>query len=234
MAASGALRKPHYPLDNYELDDRYRRESGRVFLTGTQALVRIPLMQRTMDRAAGLNTAGFISGYRGSPLAAYDTELWRAGKFLEESNVTFLPAVNEELAATAILGTQQVEADPHKQVDGVFGIWYGKGPGVDRAGDGLKHGNAYGSSPHGGVLVVAGDDHGAVSSSMSHQSDVAFLTWLMPNLNPRQRCRVSRVRTLWHRAVPLLGHVGRLQGNIRNRRVGDVCRTAAVPELRHP
>ena len=184
MAASGALRKPHYPLDNYELDDRYLRESGRVFLTGTQALVRIPLMQRTIDRAAGLNTAGFISGYRGSPLAAYDMELWRAGKFLRESNITFLPAVNEELAATAILGTQQVEADPHKQVDGVFGIWYGKGPGVDRAGDGLKHGNAYGSSPHGGVLVVAGDDHGAVSSSMSHQSDVAFLTWLMPNLNP--------------------------------------------------
>ena len=184
MAASGALRKPHYPLDNYELDDRYRRESGRVFLTGTQALVRIPLMQRTMDRAAGLNTAGFISGYRGSPLASYDTELWRAEKYLEESNITFLPAVNEELAATAMLGTQQVEADPHKQVDGVFGIWYGKGPGVDRAGDGLKHGNAYGSSPHGGVLVVAGDDHGAVSSSMSHQSDVAFLTWLMPNLNP--------------------------------------------------
>jgi indolepyruvate ferredoxin oxidoreductase len=184
MARAATLREAHYPLDNYELDDRYRRESGRVFLTGTQALVRIPLMQRTMDRAAGLKTAGFISGYRGSPLAAYDTELWRAGKFLKENDITFLPAVNEELAATAILGTQQVEADPHKQVDGVFGIWYGKGPGVDRAGDGLKHGNAYGSSPHGGVLVVAGDDHGAVSSSMSHQSDVAFLTWLMPNLNP--------------------------------------------------
>ena len=138
MAVSGALRKAHFPLDNYELDDRYRRESGRVFLTGTQALVRIPLMQRTMDRAAGLNTAGFISGYRGSPLATYDTELWRPSKFLEESNITFLPAVNEELAATAILGTQQVEADPHKQVAGVFGIWYGKGPGVDRAGDGLN------------------------------------------------------------------------------------------------
>ncbi len=184
MAAAGALQQAQFPLDNYELEDRYRRESGRVFLTGTQALVRIPLMQRTMDRAAGLNTAGFISGYRGSPLASYDTELWRAGKFLEESGITFLPAVNEELAATAVLGTQQVEADPHKQVDGVFGIWYGKGPGVDRAGDGLKHGNAYGSSPRGGVLVVAGDDHGAVSSSMSHQSDVAFLSWLMPNLNP--------------------------------------------------
>jgi len=178
------MQQSHYPLDNYELEDRYRRESGRVFLTGTQALVRIPLMQRTLDRAAGLNTAGFISGYRGSPLASYDTELWRAASFLEESNVRFLPAVNEELAATAILGSQQVEADPEKQVDGVFGIWYGKGPGVDRAGDGLKHGNAYGSSPHGGVLVVAGDDHGCVSSSMSHQSDVAFLSWLMPNLNP--------------------------------------------------
>lgn len=173
-----------YPLDNYELDDRYRRESGRVFLTGTQALVRIPLMQRTIDRAAGLNTAGFISGYRGSPLGGYDMELWRASRYLQESNVRFLPAVNEELAATAILGTQQVEGDPDKDVDGVFGIWYGKGPGVDRAGDGLKHGNAYGSSPHGGVLVVAGDDHGCVSSSMSHQSDVAFLAWLMPNLNP--------------------------------------------------
>ena len=175
---------PAYPLDNYELEDRYRRESGRVFLTGTQALVRIPLMQRTLDRAAGLNTAGFISGYRGSPLGGYDQELWRAKSFLEENNIDFLPAVNEELAATAILGSQQVEADPARTVDGVFGIWYGKGPGVDRAGDGLKHGNAYGSSPHGGVLVIAGDDHGCVSSSMPHQSDVAFLTWLMPHLNP--------------------------------------------------
>jgi indolepyruvate ferredoxin oxidoreductase len=174
----------NYPLDNYELLDRYRRESGRVFLTGTQALVKIPLMQRTLDKAAGLNTAGFISGYRGSPLGAYDQELWRASQFLEESNIEFLPAVNEELAATAILGSQQVEADPDKTVDGVFGIWYGKGPGIDRASDALKHGNAYGSSPTGGVLVVAGDDHGSVSSSMPHQSDVAFLSWLAPNLNP--------------------------------------------------
>ncbi|MDX1482561.1 MAG: indolepyruvate ferredoxin oxidoreductase family protein [Woeseiaceae bacterium] len=174
----------HYPLDNYELLDRYRRESGRVFLTGTQALVRIPIMQRTMDRAAGLDTAGFIAGYRGSPLGAYDLELWRAKRFLEENKIEFLPAVNEDLAATAILGAQQVETDPHKTVDGVFGIWYGKGPGVDRSGDALKHGNAYGSSPHGGVLVVAGDDHGCVSSSMPHQSDVAFLTFVMPHVNP--------------------------------------------------
>ena len=175
---------PAFPLDNYELLDRYRREAGRVFLTGTQALVRIPLMQRTLDHAAGLNTAGFISGYRGSPLGAVDIELWRAQSFLTENDIEFLPAVNEDLAATAVLGSQQVETDPHRQVDGVFGIWYGKGPGVDRSGDALKHGNAYGSSPHGGVLVVAGDDHGCVSSSMPHQSDVAFLTFFMPHLNP--------------------------------------------------
>lgn len=171
-------------LDNYELIDRYRRESGRVLMTGTQALVRIALMQRTADEAAGLNTAGFISGYRGSPLGMVDQELWRARRFLEENNIEFLPAVNEDLAATAVLGSQQVETDPGKNVDGVFGIWYGKGPGVDRAGDALKHGNAYGSSPTGGVLVVAGDDHGCISSSMPHQSDVAFLTFMMPHLNP--------------------------------------------------
>jgi len=184
MATAASDLRSHYPLDNYELLDRYRRESGRVFLTGTQALVRIPLMQRTLDRAAGLNTAGFISGYRGSPLGSYDQELWRAKTFLQENNIEFLPAVNEDLAATAILGAQQVETDPYKTVDGVFGIWYGKGPGVDRSGDALKHGNAYGSSPTGGVLVVAGDDHGCVSSSMPHQSDVAFLTFVMPHVNP--------------------------------------------------
>ena len=184
MAAVKPLPDPPARLDRYQLDDRYLRAAGRVFLTGTQALVRIPLMQRQLDRAAGLNTAGFISGYRGSPLAAYDLELWRARQFLEQDNIEFLPAVNEDLAATAMLGTQQVEADPDRTVDGVFGIWYGKGPGVDRAGDALKHGNAYGSSPKGGVLVLAGDDHGCVSSSMPHQSDAAFLAWFMPVLNP--------------------------------------------------
>ena len=172
------------PLDDYNLQDRYTREQGRVFLTGTQALVRLPMLQRELDRRRGLNTAGFISGYRGSPLGAYDQELWRARKFLDEHNIQFLPAINEDLAATAILGTQQVESEAQREVDGVFSIWYGKGPGVDRAGDALKHGNAYGSSPHGGVLVVAGDDHGCVSSSMSHQSDVAFMAFFMPTLNP--------------------------------------------------
>ncbi|MDO8863171.1 indolepyruvate ferredoxin oxidoreductase family protein [Haliea sp. E1-2-M8] len=172
------------PLDAYELQDRYRRETGRVFMTGTQALVRLPMLQRALDRRRGLNTAGFISGYRGSPLGAYDQELWRAERFLRDYDIEFLPAINEDLAATAILGTQQVETDADREVDGVFSIWYGKGPGVDRSGDALKHGNAYGSSPHGGVLVVAGDDHGCVSSSMSHQSDVAFMAYFMPTLNP--------------------------------------------------
>ncbi|ASJ76312.1 indolepyruvate ferredoxin oxidoreductase family protein [Granulosicoccus antarcticus] len=168
----------------YELADRYAQPSGRVYMTGTQALVRVILDQARRDRAAGLNTAGFVSGYRGSPLGAVDMELWRAKKLLEAARVEFLPAVNEDLAATAVLGSQQVEGYPDKEVDGVFGLWYGKGPGVDRSGDALKHGNAYGSSPTGGVLVVVGDDHGCVSSSMPHQSDVALMSWFMPVLNP--------------------------------------------------
>ncbi len=171
-------------LGSYALEDRYRLREGRVFLTGTQALVRILLDQARRDREAGLNTAGFVSGYRGSPLGAVDLEIWRAKATIKQAGIDFLPAVNEDLAATALLGTQQVETQPDRQVQGVFGLWYGKGPGVDRAGDALKHGNAYGSSPNGGVLVVAGDDHGCDSSSMSHQSDAAFLTHFMPSLNP--------------------------------------------------
>ena len=171
-------------LDDYALMDRYVRQSGRVLLTGTQALVRILLDQRDRDRADGINSGGFVSGYRGSPLGGVDLELWRAKKHLAERRIEFLPAVNEDLAATAMLGSQQVETNPAREVDGVFGLWYGKGPGVDRSGDALKHGNAYGSSPHGGVLVVAGDDHGCVSSSMPHQSDVAFMAWFMPTLSP--------------------------------------------------
>ncbi len=175
---------PSHALARYDLADRYRFSSGRVYMTGTQALVRILLDQAARDRAAGLDTAGFVSGYRGSPLGGVDLELWRAKTLLAENRIEFLPAVNEDLAATAVLGSQQVETQAGRTVQGVFGLWYGKGPGVDRAGDALKHGNAYGSSPHGGVLVVAGDDHGCVSSSMPHQSDVAFMSWFMPTLNP--------------------------------------------------
>ncbi|MGX1110454.1 MULTISPECIES: indolepyruvate ferredoxin oxidoreductase family protein [Bradyrhizobium] len=171
-------------LDAYQLSERYSRDRGRVFLTGTQAIVRIALDQARRDRAAGLNTAGFISGYRGSPLGGVDLELWKIGEQLKDNRIEFLPAVNEDLAATAVLGSQQVETQRDREVDGVFALWYGKGPGVDRSGDALKHGNAYGPSPHGGVLVVAGDDHGCVSSSMPHQSDVAFMSWFMPTLHP--------------------------------------------------
>ncbi len=171
-------------ISEYQLADRYQQNHGRVFMTGTQALVRILLDQSRRDRQSGLNTAGFVAGYRGSPLGGVDLELWREKDRIAASNIEFLPAVNEDLAATAVLGSQQVESNPDKQVDGVFGLWYGKGPGLDRAGDALRHGNAYGASPNGGVLVVAGDDHGCVSSSMPHQSDVAFMTWFMPTLNP--------------------------------------------------
>ncbi|MCF8151287.1 MAG: indolepyruvate ferredoxin oxidoreductase family protein [Burkholderiaceae bacterium] len=170
--------------DSYRLEDALQAQGGQIFLTGTQALVRLPLMQRQLDAAAGLNTAGFISGYRGSPLGGYDLALWRAGKQLDAANIRFLPAINEEAGATAVLGSQQVESDPQRTVDGVFAIWYGKGPGVDRAADALHHGNAYGSSPRGGVLVVAGDDHGCVSSSMPHQSDFVMQAWGMPIVNP--------------------------------------------------
>ncbi|PPB84788.1 indolepyruvate ferredoxin oxidoreductase family protein [Mycetohabitans endofungorum] len=171
-------------LFGYQLSDKLRATRGRIFLTGTQALVRLALMQSALDKARGLNTAGFISGYRGSPLGMVDQQLWKARPYLDASGIRFLPAVNEELGGTAVLGTQRVEADPQRTVDGVFAMWYGKGPGVDRAGDALKHGNAYGSSPHGGVLVVAGDDHGCVSSSMPHQSDFTMIAWQMPIVNP--------------------------------------------------
>ena len=171
-------------LQDAKLDDRYTQDEGRVFLTGIQALVRLPMMQRQLDVAAGLNTAGFISGYRGSPLGGFDLTLWRTRQHLKDNHIHFQPGLNEDLAMTSVLGSQQLNLFPGANYDGVFGLWYGKGPGVDRAGDALKHGNAYGSSPHGGVLVVAGDDHGCVSSSMPHQSDVAFLTFVMPHLNP--------------------------------------------------
>jgi indolepyruvate ferredoxin oxidoreductase len=171
-----------YP--DYRLDDKLVATQGRVFITGTQALLRMAIMQKRLDAGAGLDTAGFISGYRGSPLGALDQEAWRAAAILQQHDIEFLPAINEDLAATALMGTQQVGTDPQRKVDGVFAMWYGKGPGVDRAGDALKHGNAYGSSPLGGVLVVLGDDHGCVSSSMPHQSEQALMAWSMPVLNP--------------------------------------------------
>jgi indolepyruvate ferredoxin oxidoreductase len=171
-------------LRDYQLMDNVWASQGVVFLSGTQALVRLVLMQRRYDESQQWNTRGFISGYRGSPLGMVDQVIWKQGEQFKNAGIEFVPAINEELGATQVLGTQRVESDPERTVDGVFGLWYGKGPGVDRAGDALKHGNAYGSSPHGGVLVVAGDDHGCVSSSMPHQSDQVFQSWHMPVVSP--------------------------------------------------
>jgi indolepyruvate ferredoxin oxidoreductase len=166
------------------LEDKYTLEKGQVFLTGTQALVRLALLQRERDVRAGLNTAGFISGYRGSPLGGLDQTLWRAQKHLESHHIRFQPGVNEDLAATAIWGTQQVGLFPGAKYDGVFAMWYGKGPGVDRCGDVFKHANAAGTAKHGGVLVLAGDDHAAKSSTLPHQSEHIFKACLIPVLNP--------------------------------------------------
>jgi indolepyruvate ferredoxin oxidoreductase len=166
------------------LDQKYTQESGHIFLTGIQALVRLPMSQIRRDRAAGLNTAGFVTGYRGSPLGGYDQQLMAARKHLDQYGVKFQPGVNEDLAATAIWGSQQLNLSPGARHDGVVGIWYGKGPGVDRCGDVFRHGNAAGSAKNGGVLCLAGDDHGAKSSTVPHQSDHAFISALMPYLYP--------------------------------------------------
>jgi indolepyruvate ferredoxin oxidoreductase len=172
------------PLRSISLDDKYTITSGRIYLTGIQALARLPMLQRDRDLAAGLNTAGFISGYRGSPLGGLDQALWKAKDQLAAHHIRFQPGVNEDLAATAIWGTQQVKLFPGAQYDGVFSMWYGKGPGVDRCGDVFKHANSAGTAQYGGVLAVAGDDHAARSSTVAHQSEHAFKTVLMPVLVP--------------------------------------------------
>ncbi|WP_448582458.1 indolepyruvate ferredoxin oxidoreductase family protein [Thermaurantiacus sp.] len=171
-------------LREVRLADRYDLGVDRVFLSGTQALVRLALVQRARDAAAGLDTAGFISGYRGSPLGGFDQELWRAKKELAASNIVFVPGINEELGATAVWGAQMAALNARAKHDGVFGIWYGKGPGLDRAMDVMKHANAAGTSRHGGVLAIVGDDHGAKSSTLPHQSDHNFSAAFVPFLAP--------------------------------------------------
>jgi indolepyruvate ferredoxin oxidoreductase len=171
-------------LSQVTIDDKYTLEKGRVYMSGTQALVRLPMLQQQRDRRAGLNTAGYVSGYRGSPLGAVDQQLWKAKKYLGEHGIVFQPGVNEELAATAVWGSQQTGLWPGAKHDGVFGMWYGKGPGVDRCGDVFKHGNSAGSSPCGGVLLLAGDDHAAKSSSVAHQSEHALIAAGIPVLYP--------------------------------------------------
>lgn len=166
------------------LEDKYAQKTGKALMTGIQALVRLPLMQRQRDLDNGLDTAGFISGYRGSPLGGFDQALWKARNHLKQHQVLFQPGVNEDLAATSLWGTQQVNLFPGAKHDGVFGIWYGKGPGVDRCGDVFRHANAAGTSRFGGVLAIAGDDHGARSSSLPHQTEHIFKAVMMPVLAP--------------------------------------------------
>ncbi|MES2535256.1 MAG: indolepyruvate ferredoxin oxidoreductase family protein [Pseudomonadota bacterium] len=170
--------------DDISLDDKYTLDHGRAFITGTQAIIRLPMLQRQRDVSAGLNTAGFITGYRGSPLGSVDQTAMKASKHLEAHHVRFHPGVNEDLAATSVWGTQQVNLFPGAQYDGVFSMWYGKGPGVDRCGDVFKHANMAGTSRHGGVLVLAGDDHAAKSSTTAHQSEHILKACGIPVLYP--------------------------------------------------
>jgi len=171
-------------LKNVTLDDKYDLTQSRVFVTGYQALIRATLMQQERDRLAGLNTAGYVSGYRGSPLGGLDQQFMRAKNALDRHNVLFQSGLNEDLAATALWGTQQAELRGEGKYDGVFGMWYGKGPGVDRTGDVFRHANFAGSSKHGGVVALMGDDHTAESSTTAHQSEFHFVDVMIPILNP--------------------------------------------------
>jgi indolepyruvate ferredoxin oxidoreductase len=166
------------------LADKFELESGRVYLTGIEALVRLPMMQRRLDLAQGKNTAGYVSGYQGSPLSGLDIAMTRAAPYLERHHVRFHPGLNEDLAATAIWGTQQLNLFAGAKYDGVFALWYGKGPGIDRSGDVFVHGNAAGASPNGGVLLIAGDDHAARTTTTPHQSEVFFSAAMIPTVNP--------------------------------------------------
>jgi indolepyruvate ferredoxin oxidoreductase len=171
-------------LRDVKLDDKYDLGQNRVFATGFQALVRLCLMQKELDRRNGLRTAGFVTGYRGSPLGGLDTQFLRARPFLEKSKVRFQGGINEDLAATAVWGSQQAELRGEGRYDGVFAMWYGKGPGVDRSGDVFRHANLAGTAKHGGVLALMGDDHTAESSTTAHQSEYHFIDVMIPILNP--------------------------------------------------
>ncbi len=166
------------------LDDKFDLSQRRIFLNGNQAVIRMLLMQKARDRAAGLNTGGFVSGYRGSPLGGLDQQLWRSKKLLAASDIVFQPGLNEELAATACWGTQQAELTGEGKFDGVFSLWYGKGPGVDRTTDVFRHANLAGSSRHGGAIALMGDDHTAESSTVAHQTEFNFVDTMIPILNP--------------------------------------------------
>jgi len=210
------------------LDAIYNAEAGPTFMTGIQALVRLPLMQRRLDRRAGLSTAGLVTGYRGSPLGAYDQQLWKAAKHLESHDVTFQPGLNEDLAATALWGAQMHQAFGPTRVDGVFGIWYGKGNGVDRTGDAFRMANMMGTSALGGVLAVGGDDHAAQSSMFPHQTDGIFQAVMMPVLQP---ANVSEILSLGLAGIALSRFSGLWVGM---KTIAEVVESAASFELPKP
>ena len=172
------------PFRTVSLDDKYDLSQSHVFVTGYQALIRACLMQKERDRRAGLNTAGYVTGYRGSPLGGLDQQFMRAARQLVAADIKFQPGLNEDLAATALWGSQQAELRGEGKFDGVFGMWYGKGPGVDRTGDVFRHANLAGTSRNGGVIALMGDDHTAESSTTAHQSEFHFVDVMIPILNP--------------------------------------------------
>ena len=172
------------PKHIVSLDDKYALDESRQLLTGTQAIVRLMLTQRARDVKAGLNTAGYVTGYRGSPIASLEAAMLRAKGILEPNHIKFMAGLNEDLAATALWGSQQAELRGEGKYDGVFGIWYGKGPGLDRTGDVFRHANHAGTSKNGGVLALMGDDHTCESSTSAHQSEFAFVDYMIPVLNP--------------------------------------------------
>lgn len=210
------------------LDEIYNADRGSTFMTGIQALVRLPMMQRRLDEQRGLNTAGLISGYRGSPLGAYDQQLWKAQKFLDAHKIVFQPGLNEDLAATALWGAQMHGAFGPTIADGVFGIWYGKGNGVDRTGDVFRNANMLGTSPLGGVLAVAGDDHAAQSSMFPHQTDGIFQSVNMPVLQPAS---VSEILTLGLAGIALSRFAGVW---VAMKTIAEVVESAASFELPDP
>ena len=194
-------------LETVTLDDKYSLDYGHAFMSGVQALVKLPMLQQLRDKAQGKNTAGFISGYRGSPLGGYDQALVKAAKYLKARNIVFQPGVNEELAATAVWGTQQLGFAPPgtNKFDGVFGIWYGKGPGVDRTSDVFKHANLAGTTAWGGAIAIAGDDHISKSSTAAHQSDHIFKACGLPVFFPSS---VQEILDLGLHAIALSRYAG--------------------------
>lgn len=171
-------------LRDVSLDDKYTLDKTKAYLNGIEALVRLPILQHQRDMERGLNTAGFVSGYRGSPLGGVDQAMWGAEKYLDQHNIKFVPGINEDLAATAVRGSQEVALMPGSKYDGVFGMWYGKGPGLDRSIDAFRHANAAGTAKNGGVLAIVGDDHGCKSSTYPYQSEHLFMSLSMPVLAP--------------------------------------------------